>query len=386
MIEVFSLKPGTIKKKRKSERELSVLLGVVDLYIKNPKPVGSNSLRENGFDDLSSATIRNYFAKLESIGFLHQPHTSGGRIPTSRAFKYFAEQAKGQGKLSSSYKRALGRIRNQDSKKIFETLEMSLDILSSLSNAAVFISAPRFEQDAIIDIKLTPIDAHRCLGILITSFGQIHTHTLFLDSRLSHHAIRRIEKHLSALMTTSSKPDPLTQAEADWMKKIYHELMVRFITSYSSGQTDGIYKAGLSRLLESSDFAQPGQMAQALSVFENSKVMQETLMASIRSSSPCVFIGSDLKPKGSSLEHCAVITSPYRINGLAVGAVGLLAPERCDYQTLFALIEAFTDTLGEVLTETSYVHKITWKEPEGTKLYLPKPSPTITHQTPQNNG
>lgn len=359
---------------------------MVDLFIKTSKPVGSNTLRENGFDDLSSATIRNYFATLEKIGYLHQPHTSGGRIPTPRAFKYYAERAKGQGKLSPSHKKALSRIRSQDSKKIFETLEMSLEVLSSLSNAAAFISAPRFDQDAIIDIKLTPIDAHRCLGILITSFGQIHTHTLFLDGRLSHHALRRIEKHLSALMTTASQPDPLTQAETSWMKKIYHELMVRFITSYSSGQTEGLYTTGLSRLLESADFAQPAQMAAALSVFETPKAMQETLQAAIRSSSLCAFIGDDLSPKGSALEHCAVISAPYKINGLAVGAVGLLVPERCDYKTLFALIDAFTETLGDVLTETSYVHKISWKEPEGTKLYLPKPSSAITHQTNASNG
>ena len=380
------MKPVAIKKKRKSERELSVLLGVVDLYIKTFKPVGSNSLRENGFDDLSSATIRNYFAALESMGFLHQPHTSGGRIPTQRAFKYYAEKAKGQGKLCPSHKRALSRIRNQDSKKIFETLEMSLEVLSSLSSAAAFISAPRFEQDAIIDIKLTPIDAHRCLGILITSFGQVHTHTLFLDSRLSHHAIRRIEKHLSALMTTTSQPDPLTQTETEWMKKIYHELMVRFITSYSSAQNDGFHTTGLSRLLESSDFAQPSHMAAALSIFENPKAMQEALQAAIRSSSLCVFIGDDLSIRGASLEYSAVISAPYKINGLAVGAVGLLVPERCDYKTLFALIDAFSETLGEVLTETSYVHKISWKEPEEAKLYLPKPAPTITHKTPQSNG
>ena len=87
-----ALKPVAIKRIGKQDRERRVLLGLVDHYIKTGKPVGSNSLKEAGFGDLSSATIRNYFANLEETGYLIQSHSSGGRIPTDLAYRAYAEE------------------------------------------------------------------------------------------------------------------------------------------------------------------------------------------------------------------------------------------------------------------------------------------------------
>ena len=86
----------TLKKPAKDERERLVLLGLVELYLETGKPVGSSTLREHGFQNLSSATIRNYFAKLEKGGFLKQQHSSGGRIPTEGAYKLYVETLKPQ--------------------------------------------------------------------------------------------------------------------------------------------------------------------------------------------------------------------------------------------------------------------------------------------------
>ena len=83
----------TKRRASKQDRERDVLLGLVDLYIRHGKPVGSQTLQEEGFEHLSSATIRNYFAKLEMEGFLRQHHTSGGRSPTDKAFRLYAEEA-----------------------------------------------------------------------------------------------------------------------------------------------------------------------------------------------------------------------------------------------------------------------------------------------------
>src|SRR5262245_56440636 len=86
---VKNLKPLALKRSNKQDRERMVLLGVIDYYLNTCKPVGSNALKEAGFEDLSSATIRNYFAALEEDGYLIQQHISGGRIPTSKAFRIY---------------------------------------------------------------------------------------------------------------------------------------------------------------------------------------------------------------------------------------------------------------------------------------------------------
>src|SRR5262249_48058347 len=97
------------KKPAKDKRERLILLGLVDLYLQTGKPIGSNTLRENGFESLSSATIRNYFSKLEEEGYLKQQHSSGGRIPTSIAYKAFAEAFSDQPRISSEESKEIKR-------------------------------------------------------------------------------------------------------------------------------------------------------------------------------------------------------------------------------------------------------------------------------------
>ena len=94
-------KPIPIKRMGKQERERKVLLGLVEYYIQTGKPVGSNTLKEAGFEDLSSATIRNYFANLEEEGYLVQSHSSGGRIPTDLSYRTYAEHVINQDPVRS---------------------------------------------------------------------------------------------------------------------------------------------------------------------------------------------------------------------------------------------------------------------------------------------
>src|SRR3989338_10379321 len=102
----------TLSPKRlpKTDREQAVLLGLIELYLKTGKPIGSHTLQENGFDSLSSATIRNYFGKMEEQGYLKQQHTSGGRIPTEKAFRLYADSYQSQGILEKAQEEALEKV------------------------------------------------------------------------------------------------------------------------------------------------------------------------------------------------------------------------------------------------------------------------------------
>ena len=93
------------RKLPKGDREQAVLLGLIELYLQHGKPVGSQTLQENGFDSLSTATIRNYFGKMESEGYLKQQHTSGGRIPTQKAFRLYADSVRQMGVLGKEKNR-----------------------------------------------------------------------------------------------------------------------------------------------------------------------------------------------------------------------------------------------------------------------------------------
>ena len=174
-----SLKPLPIKKSPKQEREKKILIGLVAYYLKTGKPVGSHTLKDAGFHDLSSATIRNYFASLEEEGYLQQQHTSGGRVPTDKAYRLYAEHSLNELTESTESKK-LPEFEDElgEMKEVVLYLQRMAETVSHLSGAATFLSSPRFDQDFVVDIKLISFDHCRYLYALLTNFVLIHTDVL----------------------------------------------------------------------------------------------------------------------------------------------------------------------------------------------------------------
>lgn len=355
----------------KYDRERKVLLGLVDYYIQTGKPVGSNTLKETGFGDLSSATIRNYFAHLEEEGYLLQSHSSGGRIPTHLAYRVYAQAylEESQIELKDDIFQSL---RQFDSREIALFLQEGAERLSQTSHCAVFLSAPRFDHDFIVDIKLVSLDAFRCLCVLITDFGVVQTEILHLPSKLSSFAIKRIESYFHWRLTGLSQPEHLEQEEEEIGQTFYNELMLRYIVGYSNFVDEDIYRTGFSRLLSYPDFQDASLLASGLALFENIHSMRRLLKECKTLDCLKVWVGDDLAAYAASDPNCAVLAIPYYINRKAVGAVGLLGPTRLPYRTLFSTLRLFSESVSETLTRNIYKFKITFRQPETGQLYLQK--------------
>ena len=224
-----TLAPPASKRSSKNEREQKVLIGLVEHYIQTGKPVGSVTLKESGFEDLSSATLRNYFASLEAAGYLTQQHASGGRIPTHRAFKLYANEMANDGIIDSSMAKEIHAIGHIETKEIIKTLQTLADTLSKLSGIASFITLPRFDHDTILDVKVVPIDASRLLVVLITDFGQIQTETLYTEIPIHNFGAKRIENYFKSRLFNLALPENLEPEEESAAKKFYNEAMVRYL-------------------------------------------------------------------------------------------------------------------------------------------------------------
>lgn len=357
------MKPATppIKKSGKIDREHKVLIGLIEHYIKTGKPVGSNVLKEVGFEDLSSATIRNYFAHLEEKGYLAQQHSSGGRIPTNQAFKLYANEY--INKESEKLKQPFQFVEKNESRAITTLLQYAGEELASLTNTAVFLSAPRFEQDFIVGIKLIVIDHDRCLCVLMTDFGEIRTETLYIEHKISTLAARRLEGYFNWRLTGKSKPDNLNKAEETIAQKLYNELLVRYIVGYSQFNEEEIYRTGFSSLLNYPEFQDPTTLASSLALFENTHGMRLLLKECAKFDMLKFWIGNDLINYSSQIHlDCAVIAIPYYVNNKPVGSIGLFGPLRIPYRSLFKILREFSEQLSKTLTNTLYKYKITLRE------------------------
>lgn len=361
------LKSLALKKPPKDQREKEVLLGLVELYLESGKPIGSNTLRENGFAHLSSATIRNYFAKLEEEGYLKQQHSSGGRIPTSLAYKLYAHPGLAQGSLTQEEEAKLQNQLKKETREIATYLQQSAELISEMSRCALFLSAPRFDQDFLLDIKLVGIDHNRCLCILVTDFGLIRTEILYADRKLSNFSLKRIEAYCHWRMTNLDKPT-LDPEEEKLAKQFYNEIMLRHIVNYTHFSAEDIYKTGFSKLLSYPDFNDANSLAGGLSLFENPTHLRELLRECNQTGDLSCWIGEDLTRLTGTNTACSVIAIPYHINHTVVGSIALLGPNRIPYRKLFGLLKNASGLLSESLTKSLYKFKISFRNPHPPAL------------------
>lgn len=366
------MKTSSRKKSNKEEREKRVLLGLVDYYIQSGEPVGSNTLKDAGFGDISSATIRNYFANLEKEGYLKQLHTSGGRIPTAKAYRVYSKEFYDSTVVKSGDEDILHSLAQSESKEIALYLQQAAESLSQLTHSAVFLSAPRFDHDFIVNFKLVPIDYHRFLCVLISDFGVIQTELMHTEQRLSTFSIKRIERYFHWRLTGHDKPDEIEPEEEEIAQKFYNELLVRYIVGYSNFIDEEVYRTGFSKLLSYPDFHDTTILANSLALFENAHSMRLLLRECIAKGNLTYWIGEDLKPFATAKTNCSILTVPYKINQKTVGAVGLLGPLRMPYKELFGVLRAFSDSISEALTRNIYKFKIQYRQPEPETSYLQK--------------
>lgn len=365
MVRLKTLKPLIVKRSDKHDRERKVLLGLIEHYLKSGKPVGSNTLKESGFEDLSSATIRNYFANLEKEGYLTQQHSSGGRIPTAKAFRLYAhENVEVQVALPPATEKALHTLREKETREIAAYLQNGAETLSSLTQLAVFLSAPRFDRDFIIDLKLVGIDHTRCLCIIITNFGVIETEVLPIENKLSAFAIKRIENYFHWRLTGYNQPKNLNEEEEQLASKLYNEVMLRYIVSYSNFSDEEIYRTGFSKLLTYPEFQDPNVLANSLTLFENIHSMRLLLKECNKTNQLKFWIGEDLATYSTESPDCVVIAIPYYVNRQPVGAIGILGPVRINYRSLFSLMREFSESISAALTRNIYKFKISFRQPQ----------------------
>lgn len=376
----MKLKSLTPKKPAKDQREKLILFGLVDLYLQQGKPIGSNTLRENGFETLSSATIRNYFSKLEEEGYVKQPHSSGGRIPTILAYKTYVEEHLDKPRLAPEEKKKIDQWLKKETREVASYLLQTVEKMSEITHCAAFLSAPRFDQDFILEIKLLYIDHRRLLCVLVTDFGLIRTEVLYTEKKLSSFTLKRLEAYFNWRLTGIDKPtlDPEEEALG---AQLYKEIMLRHVVSYTNFSAEDLFQAGFSKLLAYSDFNDAAALASGLSLFENKQMLRQLLSITCEQGKLMCWIGDDLHPFAPEATACTVITIPYRINQTICGSLGILGPNRIPYRELFGQMQEIARVLSESLTKSVYKFKISFRSPKPSHLEFQKNYPGFLDQS-----
>lgn len=375
----------TIKKKtNRKDRETEVLIGLIDLFLQLRKPIGSHTLKENGFDHLSPATIRNYFARLETEGFLKQHHISGGRTPTDKGFRLYAKKALSKCKVAKDDDTFLASILFKEGKELSSYFQKTVEALSELTECAVFISSPRFDQDFISDIKLVRIDSMRVLAIIISDFSLVHTETIYLPKKLGHFSLKRIEEYFQFRLTGLNRP-VLSPEEEEFAKQNYNELILRHFIQQTQNEKACIYRGGLAKLLRHPSFHDPLVLSNTLSLFENEQSMQNILQKSLEKEHPHFWIGDDLQKHIGPPHHAAMVTIPYKMHNKKVGTIAIMGPTAMNYKKIFGILQKASAYLSKNLTKIMYKFKLTYRQPKTQAIGLQQDTAEVIGLSYQKN-
>lgn len=335
------------------ERQKLILALVIRDYIDNAQPVGSKTLVDKYGLSFSSATVRNEMAALTESGFLRQPHTSAGRIPTEEGYRYFVRQLMGQTDLAPHTKRMISHQFYQAGKDIDHWLRLAASILAHQSQAASLVTAPHPEQARFKHIELISTLGRQVLMVLVLTGGEVRQQMLALAEPVSQEVLSTTAAQLNQLcegMTVASIAALIPQLEA--LEQDVLNLILEEMDRSSAVLGGEVYRDGVTNVLADPDFTEVELARQALRVFEERTFLQDLLTRTILTSNVGgvqVLIGGE--GTWEELRECSIVLGRYGVPGLATGTLGVLGPIRMSYGHTISTVRFVAELLSDLVVD-----------------------------------
>ena len=333
-----------------SSRKKQILSNVVEMYIKSGEPIGSKGLLEHSDLNCSSATVRNEMNELDQMGYLVQPHTSAGRIPSEKGYRYYVDNLMVKREIDEFTKRLIDASVYSAAGDPEKLVNKARELLADLTKCAAVSSAPSGETDLIRKIELVPVGKHSAMMVLLTSNGILKSRLCRTDNELE---ISVLEKFYSITDTffvgkPAGEISPASvQTIAASIDDDYFTMLplLAAVSELAMSTNDSkIILGGSSNLLAVKDY---GASAVTLLDFLSKK---EPLSEVIQSSKGPLDLKIGSENIYEQLKDSSVLVAKYKVNGDESGSISLIGPTRMDYETVIPNIRYLTDLLGKFIT------------------------------------
>jgi heat-inducible transcriptional repressor len=332
------------------ERKAAILQAVVEEYIETAQPVGSQRVARTRKLGVSSATVRNDMTVLETEGYIEQPHTSAGRIPTDLGYRYFVDHFTSAGALRAAHRRAVTEFFESAHRALEDVLHETSQLLSRVTDHTAMVVGPQQDVARLRSVQLVALHPGVVLAVAVLSNGVVEKDTLELASHPDEAHLHAAAAALEAQMNGHAFNDlphfrPTGDEEVDRLGRAVRKAFGDLV---ATGPSELLYVGGTSKIaadLES--FATAERAAHLLELLEH-QVVVVTLVRSLLERGVNVSIGSENKLE--ELRDCAIVLAPYRIEGETAGTVGVLGPTRMDYRQAIGAVAAVSQQLGRLLS------------------------------------
>jgi len=339
-----------------SDRAQHILRVLVEHYIRDGQPVGSRTLAKNTELQLSPATIRNVMADLEELGFVAAPHTSAGRVPTARGYRFFVDTLLKLRPLANREISLLQGQLNDDSSTGAQAVAASASsALSSLTSLAGIVTIPRRPRIALRQIEFLPLSDRRVLAILIVNDAEVENRILHVDREYSAEELRRA----SNFLTEHFGGRELQGIRANLLKQLHdtresvNQMMIDAVAIAQqalegrSEDASAFVLSGQTKLMDFDELSNVDKLKQLFEAFNQQREILHLLDRSIEAEGVQIFIGEESGYQ--ILDECSIVAAPYRVDDDTVGVLGVIGPTRMAYERVIPIVDITAKLMGSAL-------------------------------------
>ena len=337
-----------------TERQKTLLLLIIRDHIESAEPIGSKRLVENYRLDYSPATIRNEMSALTEMGYLRQPHTSGGRVPTDEGYRYFVSQMMPNAELPEAVQHTISHQFHQSRADMDQWMTLAASILAHQSQGVSVITAPHAEQSRFKHVELISTQGRQVLMVLVLVGGEVSQQILTLAEPVTQERLSQTATRLNALLAglavdnISALATPSDALDQDILTLIRQD--VRRTAESSSGE---IYTDGLTNVLSEPEFAESDEARRALKIFEERSTLRDLLARTTTNTNIGglqVLIGGE--GEWEELRQCSMVIARYGVPGMATGTLGVLGPMRMSYTKTIPTVRYVAGLLSDLVNDT----------------------------------
>lgn len=333
------------------ERRFEVLRAIVSDYVSNQEPVGSKAIVDRHDLGVSSATVRNDMSALEEEGYITQPHTSAGRIPTDKGYRQFVDRLAEIKPLSGAERRAIDTVL-AGAIDLEDVLRRSVRLLAQLTRQVAVVQFPTLARSTVRHVEVVAINQARLMLVTITDTGRVDQRLVDLGDVVADEDVARLRTHLNSALSGERLTDAATKL-AELPEQVAAELrdvMIRISTvlveSFIEHPEERVVLGGTANLTRSvADF--PGSLRNVLEALEEQVVVLKLLAAARDPDTVSVRIGEENEP--SEMQNTSVVSIGYGADGELFGGIGVVGPTRMDYPGNMAAVRAVANYVGTIL-------------------------------------
>lgn len=338
---------------RLSERQRLILALVIREYIDSVQPVGSKRLVKKYSLDFSSATLRNDMFALTELGYLRQPHTSAGRVPTEEGYRYFVRQLMGQTELPQNIRRTISHQFYQAGQDVDRWMRLAASVLAHQSQGASLVTTPHTEIPRFKHLELIATQGQQVLMVLVLAGGQVRQQMLSLAEPVPQNRLSETAANLSVL--GQSLDIEQISALAPQMDALGQDVIKLILADMRhSGDVLGgeVYRDGLTNVLSEPEFAEVDVARRALRILEERSLLEDLLTRTVLTTNMDgvqVLIGGE--NTWEELSDCSVVLARYGAPGYATGAIGVLGPIRMAYGRTISTVRFVAGLLSDLVVD-----------------------------------